>query len=268
MLIFEPGTDIMEARQVVQERVAAVTPTLPAWAAPPHMIQPLSSTSRVMKIGISSDTLDTIALSQLARWKIRDNLMSVPGVANVAVWGNRKTQYQVQVDPARLRKHGVTVSQVMDADRRRRGRRPADVPARRGPRHRGVRGDREPAARRSSTSRPSATPRTLGEVTVRNQAGKVLRIEEVADVKIGHQLLIGDAVIDGGPGLLLVVEKFPWANTLQVTQRGGGRPRPDPAGPPDVQVDSTIFRPATFIQTSISNLTKALLSGCGWSSWC
>ena len=115
VLLFEPGTDIMEARQLVQERVATVTPTLPSWATPPHMIQPLSSTSRAMKIGISSDTLDTIELSYLTRWKIRDNLMRVPGVANVAVWGNRKTQYQVQVDPARLRRHGVTVDQVRNA---------------------------------------------------------------------------------------------------------------------------------------------------------
>ena len=115
MLLFEPGTDIMEARQVVQERVASVTPSLPSWATPPHMIQPLSSTSRVMKIGVSSDTLDTIELSQLTRWKIRDNLLRVPGVANVAVWGNRKTQYQVQVHPARLRRNGVTVDQVMNA---------------------------------------------------------------------------------------------------------------------------------------------------------
>ena len=96
VLLFEPGTDIMEARQLVQERVATVTPTLPSWATPPHMIQPLSSTSRVMKIGVSSDTLSTIELSHLTRWKIRDNLMRVPGVANVAVWGTarRSTRFR------------------------------------------------------------------------------------------------------------------------------------------------------------------------------
>ncbi len=61
VLLFKPGTDIMDARQLVQERVATVTPTLPSWATPPHLIQPLSSTSRVMKIGVSSDKLDTIS---------------------------------------------------------------------------------------------------------------------------------------------------------------------------------------------------------------
>ena len=262
VLIFEPGTDIMEARQVVQERVAAVTPALPAWAAPPHMIQPLSSTSRVMKIGISSDTLDTITLSQLARWKIRDNLMRVPGVANVAVWGNRKTQYQVQVDPALLRKHGVTVSQVMDATADAAD---AGLLTYRPGAALGTGGFVETANQRLEIEyvQTVGDPRRLGEVTLRNQAGKVLRIEEVADVKIGHQLLIGDAVIDGGPGLLLVVEKFPWANTLQVTQGVEDVLDRIKPGLPNVQVDSTIFRPATFIQTSISNLTTALLFGCG-----
>ena len=103
MLIFEPGTDLLDARQLVQERVATVTPTLPTWAAPPVMIQPLSSTSRVMKIGISSDSVSLIDLSMIAYWKIRARLLRVPGVANVPIWGERIQMLQVQVDPERLR---------------------------------------------------------------------------------------------------------------------------------------------------------------------
>ena len=260
VLLFEPGTDIMDARQLVQERVATVTPTLPAWAAPPHMIQPLSSTSRVMKIGISSDTLDTIQLSQLTRWKIRDNLMRVPGVANVAVWGNRKMQYQVQVDPARLHRAGVTLDAVRNAA--------ADavdaglltyLPAA----ALGTGGFVESGDQRLGIEYVASVgdPEQLGQVTVTNRDGEVLRLDEIADVRIGHQNLIGDAVVDGGPGLLLIVEKFPWANTLEVT-RGVEEVLADiQPGLGDVRVDTTIFRPATFIETSIDNLTKALLIG-------
>jgi Cu/Ag efflux pump CusA len=82
ILIFEPGTDLMEARQLVAERLAIVTPTLPTWAAPPMMMPPLSSTARTVKIGISSDTLSVIDLSMITYWKIRERLLGVPGVAN------------------------------------------------------------------------------------------------------------------------------------------------------------------------------------------
>ena len=85
VLIFKPGTDLILARQLVQERVAAVTTSLPTWAAPPVMIQPLSSTSRAMKIGISSDQYDLMDLSMIAYWKIRARLLDVPGVANAPI---------------------------------------------------------------------------------------------------------------------------------------------------------------------------------------
>lgn len=259
-LLFEPGTDIMEARQLVQERVASVTPSLPSWATPPHMIQPLSSTSRVMKIGVSSDTLDTIQLSQLTRWKIRDNLMRVPGVANVAVWGNRKTQYQVQVDPPRLHRHGVTLDDVRNAaaDAVESG-----LLAYRPGAALGTGGFVETGTQRLGIEHVLAVgrPEELGDVTLTNREGKVLRLEQVATVTIGHQPLIGDAVVDGGPGLLLIVEKFPWANTLQVTEGVEEQLELIEPALTDVRIDSTIFRPATFIETSVDNLTTALLIG-------
>ncbi len=186
--------------------------------------------------------------------------MRVPGVANVAVWGNRKTQYQVQVDPPRLRRHGVTVDQVRNAaaDAVEAGLlsyRPAAAL--------GSGGFVETGAQRFGIEHVAAVgdPAELGSVTVENKDGKTLRLDQVAQVVVGHQPLIGDAVVDGGPGLLLIVEKFPWANTLQVT-RGVEEilDRIEPALT-DVRIDASIFRPATFIETSINNLTNALLLG-------
>ena len=114
VLIFKPGTDLIFARQLVQERVAAIYPTLPTWAAPPVLIQPLSSTSRALKIGLSSDEMDLMDLSMIAYWKIRARLLDVPGVANVPIWGERIKMPQVQVDPERMRAYDVTLKEVMD----------------------------------------------------------------------------------------------------------------------------------------------------------
>ena len=78
VLIFKRGVDEMRVRQLVTERVAIATPNLPNWAAPPHMMPPLSSTSRVMKIGITSQDKSLMDLSMLAYWKIRARLPELP----------------------------------------------------------------------------------------------------------------------------------------------------------------------------------------------
>ncbi|MGH3990459.1 MAG: efflux RND transporter permease subunit, partial [Pseudonocardiaceae bacterium] len=113
-LIFKPGTNLLQARQLVQERVNTVTPTLPTWASPPFMIQPLSATSRVMKIGLTSETRSVMEMSMISYWKIRQHLLRVPGVANVTIYGERLQMMQVQVEPERMRKQGVSLDQVMN----------------------------------------------------------------------------------------------------------------------------------------------------------
>ena len=116
-LIFEPGTDLLTARQHVVERIALISPQLPTWASPPFMIQPLSATSRVVKIGLTTTDpeLDLIDLSMTTYWKIRTRLMRVPGVANVPIWGERIEMPTIQIDPERMRKHNVTVDAVSTA---------------------------------------------------------------------------------------------------------------------------------------------------------
>ncbi|HEY6813396.1 MAG TPA: efflux RND transporter permease subunit, partial [Propionibacteriaceae bacterium] len=113
-LIFEQGADELKARQLVQERLSQITPTLPTWASPPFMMPALSATSRIMKIGLTSDTVSPTDLSSIAYWKIRARLLRVPGVAQVAIWGERIPQRHIQVDPQKLAEHDVTLRQVMD----------------------------------------------------------------------------------------------------------------------------------------------------------
>src|SRR5262245_39375213 len=113
--IFKEGTDLMRARQLVQERVATIASRLPAVAHAPVILPPLSSTSRALKIGVSSKKLSQMELSELALWTIRPRLMAVPGVANVAIWGQRDRQFQVLVDPDRLAANGVALEAVTRA---------------------------------------------------------------------------------------------------------------------------------------------------------
>lgn len=98
-MYFEAGTDLLLARQNVHERLTTISPILPTWAAPPIMLPPLSATSRMLKIGISSKTKSVIDLSMITYWTIRQRLLRVPGVANIAIWGERIEMFQVNVVP-------------------------------------------------------------------------------------------------------------------------------------------------------------------------
>src|SRR5437763_12656754 len=112
-VLFKPGTDLLRARQLVQERLATVSPSLPTWAAPPVMLAPVSATGRAMQIGMTSKTRSLIDMSMTAYWTIRARLLRVPGVANVAIWNERLHLMAVQVRPPRMRAAGVSLNQVM-----------------------------------------------------------------------------------------------------------------------------------------------------------
>lgn len=250
VLIFAPGTDVLQARQLVQERLARVAATLPAVAHPPVLLSPLSSTSRVLKIGLSSKTLTQTDLTALARWTIRPRLIAVQGVANVAIWGQRDKQYQVLVDPERLRAHGVTLEDV--------ARTAGEAVAL------GAGGFVDLPNQRLAIAQPPTVDRVeqlaSAPVAVRNRVA--LPLKAVANVVIGNPPPIGDAVINDGPGLLLIVEKQPWGNTLEITRGVEAALEALRPGLANVEIDAAIFRPATFIEQSLHNLNRALLIGC------
>jgi CzcA family heavy metal efflux pump len=263
-MYFERGTDLMLARQLVKEHVAQVTPTLPNWASPPVMLPPLSATSRMMKIGISSKTRSVTDLSMTTYWTIRQRLLRVPGVANVAIWGERIEMLQVNVIPELLQKHKVTMDEVMTATHDA-----LDVGLFRysEAHHLSTGGWVETPNQRLQIRHllpyvkdfENVTAEELGKARLAVRDGRQLALHDVAEVTIGHQAMIGDGIVNDDIGLLLIVEKFPWGNTLQVSrdvEKALDALRP---GLPDVDIDAEIFRPATFIETSIDNLTTALL---------
>jgi CzcA family heavy metal efflux pump len=262
-LIFKPGTDLIYARQLVAERIAAVYPTLPTWAAPPVIIQPLSSTSRAMKIGISSSKYDEMDLSMIAYWKIRARLLDVPGVANVPIYGEKIKMPQVQVIPEKMLEHNVTLEEVMDVTSNA-----LDVSLLMFSEGSfiGTGGFIDTPNQRLGIRSvlPTISPGTLGEVPINDRVkadGSPLLIKDVANLVWDTWPLFGDAVINEGPGLMLIVEKLPWANTLDVTRGVEEAINAMRPGLQDIEIDTTIFRPATFIENSIDNLTESLLIG-------
>src|SRR6266511_3209476 len=260
-LIFKLGTDLLQARQLVQERLDTVLPTLPTWASPPVMLQPLSATSRVMKIGLSSKDRSLIEMSMISYWTIRARLLRVPGVANVPIWGERLQMLQVQVEPEKMRQHHVSLDQVMEttADSVEVGLLKFSNGARVG-----TGGFVETPNQRLGVRHVLSirTPKDLAAVTIAERKGKPLRLGDVARVVEDHQPLVGDAVINDGPGLMLIVERLPWANTLDVTRGVEQALKELQPGLTGIDVDPTIFRPASFIETALHNLTNALLLGC------
>src|SRR3954449_9167932 len=258
---FKRGTDLFKARQLVSERMQTVIPPLPTWAAPPFLMPPVSSTSRIMKIGLSSKSMGLMDLSMTAYWKIRARLLRVPGVANVAMWGERLKQVQVDVDPRRLSRNRVTVDRVMQTTANALD---SGILFFSNAHVIGTDGWLETANQRLPVRhvQPIRSPEALAQIPLARRDGRTLRIGDVANVTYGAQPLIGDAVVNNGPGLLLVVEKFQGANTIAVTKGVEDALRSLKPGLPNVQVDSEIFRPAGFIEIAIHNLRVALLIGC------
>ncbi len=263
ILVFKPGTDIIFARQLVKERLAAVYGTLPSWSQPPVIIAPLSSTSRAMKIGITSDVYNMNEISLIAYWKMRARILEVPGVANVPIWGERRQIASLHVDPEKAEIYDVPLEEVMGvmADALDAGllkySKGAII---------GTGGFIDTPNQRIGIRAvlPIVTPEDLAVVPIndrRKPDGSPLTLGDVGDATWDHVPLVGDAVINDGEGLMMIVEKLPWANTLDVTrgvEEAIDEMRPGLQG---INIDTTIFRPATFIETSISNLTESLLIG-------
>lgn len=254
VLVFERGTDILRARQLVAERLSQPH-AFPSVSKPPQMLQPVSSENRVMMVGLSSTELSAIQLGVLARWTIRPRLMGIAGVANVSIWGHRDRQLQVLVDPERLRARHVSLLKVIETTGNAQLVSPltfldASTP--------GTGGFIDGPNQRLSVRHilPFGKPADLAQVPIEDTS---LRLGDVANVVEDHQPLIGDAVVDGGPGLLLVIEKLPGANTLGVSRKLDDALAQLRQGLPGVRIDTSVFRPASFIQSAMDHLALALV---------
>jgi CzcA family heavy metal efflux pump len=196
-------------------------------------------------------------MSVLARWTVRPALLSVPGVANVSVWGMRDRQLQVLVDPEKMRAHHVTLDQIIATTGNALWVSPLSFLNASTP---GSGGWIDSPQQRLEVRHvlPISSPQELAQVNIE---GTTLRLGDVAQVVEDHQPLIGDNVLTIDPGLLFVIEKFPGANTLEVTRGVEAKLAELSPGLSGIQIDTSIFRPGSFIEMAIDNLSRALLIG-------
>ena len=265
-MIFEPGTDLMRARQVVQERLTQAH-ALPNVSKAPQMIEPQSSQTRVMMVRLSSKELTPIEMSVLARWNIKPRVLGVSGVANVAIWGQRERQIQVQVDPEQLESLGVSLLDVIETAGNALWVSPLTFLEASTP---GTGGFIDTANQRLSLQHISPiktadhlaqVPMEIGTGNDTTSGGDVLRLGDVANVVEDHQPLIGDAIAaDDANDLYLVVEKVPNANTVEVTRGVEDALAALAPGLAGIEIDTTVYRPASFIETAIGNLTPAAVA--------
>jgi CzcA family heavy metal efflux pump len=224
------------------------------------MLAPVSATGRAMQIGMTSKNHSLIEMSMTAYWTIRARLLRVPGVANVAIWNERLQLMAVQAEPDKMAAKNVSLEKVMEAtaDAVDSGLLKFSAGA-----VIGTGGTFETPNQRIGIRNvlPVITPADMARVPVTSAGSGSVRLGDVATVAEEHQPLIGDAIIDGQPGLLLVVEKLPWANSLQMTAGVEDAIRQLQPGLPGITFDTKVFQQANFVKLAIANLTQALVIG-------
>ncbi|MHA3835444.1 efflux RND transporter permease subunit [Terrabacter sp. AAH1] len=249
-VVFEPGTELYAARQMVQERLTQAH-ALPNVGSAPVMVEPLASASRVSMIGLTSKSVSLIDMSVLARWKVRPRLMGIPGVANVSVYGMRDRQLQIQADPATLSSKGVTLTQVIETAGNALWVSPLTFVEASTP---GTGGFVEGQTQRLAVQHilPITTADTLGQVTIEGTTPP-LKLSDVTKVIEDHQPLIGDAV-NADPTLFLVVQKFPGADTAEVTRSVEEAMASLAPGLGGITVDTSVYRPATYLESATRSI--------------
>jgi len=203
--IFEEGTDVLTARQLVGERLAQTE--LPAGVRPPRMAPLTASTGRLLMVGLTSSKTSPQELRTLADWRFARRLQAVPGVARVEVYGGQVKQYQLLIDPLRLQQQHLSAEQVVSAARRATGFGGAGFVE--------TANQRFPVRQRTRIESPA----DLAAAPVVYRDGVAITLGDVVDARLGAENKVGDATIDGQPGVVMVIHKQPFFNTLAVTRR-------------------------------------------------
>lgn len=249
---FDWGTDIYKARQIVSEKIAMVGADLPENVGNPTLGPQASILGELMIIGLTADTTSMQDLRTIADWTIRPRLLSTGGVAQVAVMGGDIKEYQILMDPGKMRRHGVSMDEVIYA----------------------VKGMNQNASGGTLYEygneyivRGLLSTNDIDElkkaVVKTSENGLPITLDAIADVRIGPKTpVLGVASNDGKPAVLLTVTKQPNTNTLALTGRLDNALDELKANlPADVKINSQIFRQSRFIDSSIDNVKKSLIEG-------
>ena len=250
---FDWDTDIYLARQIVSEKLAVVNESLPANVGKPTLGPQSSILGEMLIVGLTADSTSMLDLRTIADWTIRPRLLSTGGVAQVAVLGGDIKEYQVQLDPERMRHYGVTLSEVMNITREMNLNANGGVLYEYGNEYivRGV----------LSTDKVDQIAKAV--VRSNGVSGAPILLEDIADVQIGAKLpKLGTASERGKHAVLLTVTKQPATSTLELTDKLEASLQDLQKNlPADVKVSTDIFRQSRFIESSIGNIQKSLLEG-------
>jgi len=250
-VVFDSGTRVLEARQLISERLAAAAADLPAGVPPPRLLPLTTATSVVLVAAITSKTKSRMDLHDVAKWTIRPQLMSVPGVADAIAFGGLTRQLQVQIDPDKLHRLGLTMPEVVSAASRATATQGAGV----------IVGDNQRLEIRSQGQ--VTRPDELAQVPLRWTKSGVVRLGDVATVTFAPSVPVGAASVMGRPAVMLIVESQYGADTLSVTR--GLERRLDALQPvlarQGIVLTKDVFRAADFITRSTHHLLVTLLIG-------
>ncbi len=246
---FEWDTDIFRARQIVTEKLQTVASNLPP-DLPPPVLAPVSSImGEILMIGLTGPQPPR-ELRTVADWTVRRRLLAIQGVAQVVPIGGEVKQYQVLIDPARMRAANVTLQQILDAaagsNRNAAG---------------GVYRDRGQEIVIRGIGRVRS-PEEIADTVVAVREGVPVLLHQVAEVAIGAAHKIGDGSVNATDGVVLAVKKQPGANTLELTERIEVElaeiQRTLPEG---MKLHTELFRQSTFIRLAVANVIEALRDG-------
>lgn len=249
-LEFDWGTDIYRARQIVSERIPMVREHLPEEVSTP-MLAPISSImGEIMLIALRSDSLSAMDLRSLADWNVAPALKSVEGIANVVAIGGDFKQYQVLADPVRLKHYQISLDELLAKVSESTENATGAVLNQYGNQY-VIKG-----------SGRAYQLKDIEEALLRSESGKIIRIKDVAEVKIGAADKIGDGSLNAQPAVILTLAKQPDVNTLKLTERvDEALVTLRETLPPGVEIKSEIFRQSDFIDASIANLNQTLVEG-------
>jgi CzcA family heavy metal efflux pump len=250
-VVFDRRGDPYRQRQLVTERLSGAAGILPAGAGPP-LLSPLSSSMQYLEhFGFTSDRLTPVQLRGLVRWVVEPQLLAVPGVAQVMLYGGAERERQIVVDPQKLAGYGLTLDDVFRATRRATeliGGGYLQTPSQRIVLH---------------AQAPGTTPQALAQAVLATRDGLPIRLGDVAAVRDGAAPRFGDAIIGDQPGILVETSTQYGANTLTVTR--ALEQRLNQLAPAlrrqGVIYHPALLRPASFIETALVRLRASLLIG-------
>ncbi|KOH46201.1 efflux RND transporter permease subunit [Sunxiuqinia dokdonensis] len=247
---FDWGTDIYKARQIVSEKLIAVSSLMPLGVGQPMLAPQSSIMGEIFFVGLQADSTSMMELRTIAEWNVKPLILATGGVSQVTIIGGDYKQYQILADPQKMKYYDVSLMELANVSK-------------------GISNNSSGSAIRQYGNEfvvrgiaRTSDLEALGNSYIKSRNGKPVRVRDVAEVKIGGAVKMGHASENATPAIIISISKQPNTNTLDVTERiEENLAVLQKTLPADIRMDTKIFRQADFIETSVSNVQRALIEG-------